>query len=171
MNTAPLRKARAIVAKARAAVAKDDAALHAVQRKIDALNGQIEKLRTQRVAKRLHETLERAERTLAAAEEDAVRTLAIELAGTIIKRMSHNPVRHHDWIVAQIAKLRTMIRSEVDTPLAEKYSQHPLITQALSLLPPPDDLDRPVYDLGYGVPGLSDWASRRSRILAEAEAA
>jgi multidrug efflux pump subunit AcrA (membrane-fusion protein) len=107
---------------------------------------------------------------LTAAEEAAVYEINLELAGEIIKRQASDPVQHYQWIVDRIGKLRSSVRGGLDTPNNQKFSIHPLITQALSLIPPPSDMDRPVFELGAPtVAGVSDWRSRRKKILAEAE--
>jgi hypothetical protein len=168
MNPA-LSKARQAVAEARTAVAEDEAAVAKVQSEIAALQSQINTMRARAAAEGLRAKLAAAERDLADAEEVAVKSLAIELAGEIVKKQAADPVRHSDWIVAQIERLRSMVRSGIDTPISEKYSQHPAITQALALLPPPDGLDVPVFELGYQVSGTTDWPTRRRAILAAAE--
>lgn len=118
----------------------------------------------------MHEKLAAGKAALVAAEEAAVKDMAIELAGEIMQKQAADPVRHCGWITAQVAKLRTMVRAEIDTPISEKYSQHPVITQALTLLPPLNVLDKPVHELGYIIAGHSDWSTRRRKILAEAQA-
>ena len=166
-----LRKARTKVAKARAAVAKDDEVLRAIQQEIDGLNAKVAALRKRQADKRLHEALAEAERELAEAEEVAVIELNIALAGEIVRRQARDPVRHQEWIIEHVMQLRASVRSELDTAITEKYRVPPLITQALALLPPLDDMDKPVADLGYFAAGTGDWPSRRRAILAAAESA
>ncbi len=77
-----------------------------------------------------------AEEALGQAEEAVLEELNIELAGDIMKRMAADPVRHSAWLMASLVRLRDSVRSEFNTPITQKYRVHPLITQALALLPP-----------------------------------
>jgi hypothetical protein len=166
-----LNKARAKVAAARAAIAKDNEAQRVHQAAIIAAQARVAAMKEQRAAKGLDVALADAMDALDLAEEEALVELNIHLAGAIVKRQATDPIKHHAWIIANVAKLRASMRSAFDTPNNEKYSQHPLVTQALALIPPLDDMDRPVYELGSPVEllGLTDWRSRRKAILAAAD--
>lgn len=167
LKLASLRKARAAVQAAQSAIDKDEAAVKRIQEEIKALEFKIEALRTVQAAKHLHEDLAIAMRELAKAEEQAVEALAIDLAGEIIQRQTANPVKHYRWIVANVAKLRASVRSEIDTPNNERFRIHPLIQQALLLQPKPDDLNTPINQLVGSLD--ASWPMRRRQILAEAE--
>lgn len=167
LKLAHLRKARAAVQAAQSAIDRDDAAVERIQAEIKALEFKITALRTVQSAKHLHEDLAIAMRELAKAEEQAVEALAINLAGEIVKRQATDPVRHYQWIVANVAKLRASVRSEVDTPNNERFRIHPLIQQALLLQPKPDDLNTPINQLVGSLD--ASWPTRRRQILAEAE--
>jgi multidrug efflux pump subunit AcrA (membrane-fusion protein) len=169
MNTSALTEARQKVAAARAALADDNAEIAEGQNLITKLQAQITALRARQEAKGLRATLAAAEAALVAAEEAAVKDLAIELAAEIVKRQAADPLRSYSWVIENVTKLRGMIRSEIDTPNNEKYSQHPILTQALALLPPADPIDRPIFELGHAQIGQTDWATRRRAILAAAE--
>ena len=171
MNNSALNEARANVAAARAALAADEAEIAEGERLITVLQEQIAQLRQRQVQKGLRAALAAAETALNAAEEAAVQSITLELAGEIVKRQTSDPLRHSAWVIENVMKLRGMICSELDTPITEKYSQHPLLTQALALVPPLDGVDRPVFDLGYVAVNETDWPSRRRAILAAAESA
>jgi hypothetical protein len=171
MNYSSLNNARARVQAARDCIAEDDSAMRAIQDEIAILEARAAALKARQSAKGLHLELLQAERALAAAEEAAVEDINLHLAAEIMKAQANDPLTQHAWIAASVTKLHASVRSELDTPLGKKYAVHPLITQALSLLPPKDGIDRPVWDLGYQVEHVSDWASRRRQIIAEAEAA
>jgi hypothetical protein len=104
------------------------------------------------------------------AEERAVAQLNIELAGEIVRRQATDPIGSQEWIITHVTKLRASVRGELDTPNNQRYRVPPLVTQALSLLPPVDPIDRPIPELGYYVAlGQTDWPTRRRAILAAAE--
>jgi hypothetical protein len=111
----------------------------------------------------------KAEAALAAAEETALEQLNVERAGWIVRMQATDPVGNHDAIVAALEQLRRGVRSGLDTPANVRYAPHPLVVQAMQLMPPLDDLYRPVFEMGGAVAGVSDWASRRKAILAAAE--
>jgi hypothetical protein len=106
-----------------------------------------------------------AESELAIEKDAEIERLCIDLAGKIMRRQGTNPRRHHAWIVRNVEVLRRSVKSEIETSIAKRYTQHTLITQALALLPPMSDLDRPVYELGAPAFGYS-WPDRRDSILA-----
>lgn len=169
MNYTALNEARAKVHSARAAIAKDDEALQVVKNEIAILEARIKRLEQQQEQKGLRARLAGAEKELAQAEELTVEQINLELAGEIVRRQASDPLKHHAWVAEHVTKLHASVRSELDTAIGKKYSVHPLITQALALMPPVDGLDRPVWDLGYQVRGTTDWASRRRAIIAAAE--
>ena len=171
MNYSTLNEARSNVQAARELIAKDDAALRVIEDQIADMQGQIRKLRDRQAAKHLHENLALAERELVMAEETTVEEINLSLANEIMQRQASDPLRHHKWIAESVTRLTQSVRSELDTQVGKKYGVHPLITQALALLPPRDGIDRPVWDLGYQVAEQTDWASRRRAIIAAAEAA
>jgi multidrug efflux pump subunit AcrA (membrane-fusion protein) len=171
LSRVDLNAARQKVEVARAALVADEAEIAEGQALITALQAQITELRQRQEAKGLRATLAFAERALIVAEEAAVAQLNIELAGEIVRRQATDPVGSQAWIIEAVMRLRASVRSELDTPNNEKYRVPPLITQALSLLPPPDSIDRAVYELGYIKPGETDWTTRRRAILAAAESA
>jgi hypothetical protein len=170
MNYSALNEARAKVAAARAAIAQDNEALQEIQNQIAVLQARIKKLEQVQEAKGLRAALAAAERELTQAEEAALDEINLELAGEIVRRQALDPLRYHKWIAEHVTKLAASVRSELDTSITKKYAVHPLITQALALMPPKDGIDRPVWDLGYQVHGTTDWASRRRTIIAAAEA-
>jgi hypothetical protein len=171
MNYESLHTARATVAAAKQAIAKDDEALQEIQNQVAILEARIATLKQRQEEKGLRAKLALAEKDLAATEEAALDQINLELAGEIVRRQALDPLRYHKWIAEHVTKLHASVRSELDTPRTQKYHVHPLITQALALIPPKDGIDRPVWDLGYQVQGQTDWASRRRAIVAEAEAA
>jgi hypothetical protein len=162
-----LNEARAKVAQVRAAIADDDAVVRAVHEESAALQAKIDALRKQHASKGLRGQLADALAALAVAEEQAIEQLAIDLAGQIVQRQATDPVRHYEWIIANVAKLRASVRSEIDTPNNQKYRVHPLVMQALALQPKPDELDTPLNQLLGSL--ACDWPQRRSQILAQAE--
>ena len=170
MNDTALNQARAKVADARAAIAKDAEALQAIQNDIAILQARIKKLEQQQEQRGLRAQLALAERELTQAEETALDEINLELAGEIMKRQESDPLRHYAWIMANLVRLRDSVRSGFDSPNPATYTVHPLITQALALLPPRDDVYLKVYDLGHQMHGYTDWASRRRAIIATAEA-
>jgi hypothetical protein len=170
MNYTALNDARSKVAAARAAITQDNEALQEIKSQIAILEARIKKLEQRQEEKGLRAHLAIAERELAEAEESAVEQINLELAGEIMQRQAADPLRHHAWIAQHVTKLHASVRSELDTPIGKKYCVHMLITAALALMPPKDGIDRPVWDLGYQVRGVTDWASRRRAIIAEAEA-
>lgn len=170
MDFSALNAARAQVASARELIAQDDAAVGVVEDQIATLQAQINRLRERQQAQHRHENLALAERALAEAEEAAVTQINLELANEIMKRQAADPLRHHAWIAQHVTQLHASMRSEMDMPINERYAQHPLITQALALIPPKDGIDRPVWDLGYQLAGQTDWPSRRRRVIDRAEA-
>lgn len=170
MNYQALNDARARVLAARAAIALDDEAMQEIKNQIAVLEARIKKLEQRQEARGLRAQLAQAERELTGCEEAALDGINLELAGEIMKRQASDPLRHHAWIASQVTKLQASVRSELDTSIAKKYAVHPLVTQALALMPPKDGIDRPVWDLGYQVRGQTDWASRRRAIIARAEA-
>jgi hypothetical protein len=170
MNYSDLNEARARVAEARAAIAKDDEALQEIRNQVAILEARIVTLKQRQEAKGLREQLAAAERDLSQAEEAVLDAINLELAALIVKRQASDPVQHSEWIMANLVKLRDSVRSALDVPVNKKFSQHPLITQALALLPPRDGLNVPVWELGYTLTGHTDWASRRRAIISRAEA-
>lgn len=170
MNHSALNETRAKVQAARDAIAEDNKALALIQNEIAAMQARIESLKQRQEAKGLGAQLAVAERELTVAEETALNEINLELAGEIMKRQASDPLRHHAWIAEHVTKLHASVRSELDTPLTQKYRVHPLILQALALMPPVDGIDRPVWDLGYQVRGVTDWPLRRRAIIAQAEA-
>lgn len=68
--------------------------------------------------------------------------LALSYSAEVVKRHAEDPLRHADWITVTVAKIRDLAPNELDTPVNEKYVPHPLIQQALALVPPPSDIDR-----------------------------
>jgi hypothetical protein len=171
MNYSALNEARAKVTAARAAIAKDDEVLQEVRNQIAAWQARITELERVQEATGLRVQLAQAERKLTQAEEATVEEINLELADEIVRRQASDPLRHYAWIAAHVTKLHASVRSEFNTPRTQKYSVHPLITQALALLPPRDGLNQPVWELGHEMHGVTDWASRRKKIIAEAEAA
>jgi hypothetical protein len=171
MNYESLHIARAAVASAKQAIAKDDEALQAIKNDIAILEARIVTLRQRQEEKGLRAQLAVAERDLAVVEEATLDELNLNLAGEIVRRQASDPLRHSDWIMTNLVKLRAAVRSELDTPITKRYTVHPLITQALALLPKRDGKDMPVWELGHEMHGSTDWASRRRAIVAEAEAA
>jgi hypothetical protein len=121
-----------------------------------------------RKAARLQERA-KAEAALAAAEEAALEQLNIELAGSIVRMQATDAVGNHEKIIASLDKLRCGVRTELDSPVNQRYRVNPIIQAALNLLPPRDDIHTPVYELGGVIVGKTDWASRRKAILAAAE--
>lgn len=170
MNFSALNEARAKVAAAREAITKDNEALKEIENQIAVLQARIESLRQRQESKGLRGQLEIAQREQAVVEETVLDTLNLNLAGEIIRRQASDPLPHSDWIMRSLVRLRDSVRSELDVPVNRKFSQHPLLTQALALLPPVDDLDKKVFDLGYTVTGFTDWGTRRRQIIAAAEA-
>jgi hypothetical protein len=171
MNNSTLNEARQKVADARGALAAAEREIEEGRTLIKRLNAQVEELRARQEAKGLRAQLAAAEAALIVAEEVAVKDMALALANEIMKRQASDPLRHHQWVITNVMKLREMIRSELDTPLSERYTQHPLLVQALSLVPQLDAIDRPVHELGHVNVGATDWATRRRAILAAAESA
>jgi hypothetical protein len=171
LKLARVRKARAAVNDARAAIARDAAAVKAVRDQIAALEAQIAEMRRVSANKGLEATLAAAESALVLAEEETIVALNVELAAEIIQRFHADPVRHERWVVEAVARLRRSVRSELDTPLTQKFAPNPVIESALALVPPPDPMDQPVFLLGGAVGGQTDWPSRRKAILAAAEQA
>jgi hypothetical protein len=161
MNYTKLNEARAKVQAARDAIAKDNEALQQVQNEVVLLQARIKKLEQRQEEKGLRASLALAVEALAQTEEAALDEHCLELASEIVKRQASDPLRHSAWIMTNLNRLRDSVRSEFNTPLTIKYSVHPLITQALALLPPRDDTRLPVYDLGHQMHGHTDWASRR----------
>ena len=156
---------RAAVASARAAIRARDNACAAQQAVIDAQQAILDDLARQRAE--AHVALLTAQGRLDQAEEAAIRELAVQTANEIIRKHSADPLGNSAWVIEWVVKLRAMVRSGFDTPNNERYQPHPLITQALALLPPVDDMDRPVYELGGGLDGNA-WSARRHQILATA---
>jgi len=111
-----------------------------------------------------------AEAALAIETDNVIEQLCVDLAGEIMRRQGTNPRRHHAWIAKHVDVLRRSVKSELETSRVKRYSQHTLVTQALALLPPISDLDRPVYELGGPVFAYS-WPGRRDSILAGLRAA
>ncbi len=160
-----LLPARAAVVAARAAIAERQVACDKQQAVVDAQKAILDGLAAQRA--QAHVALLTAQGQLEQAEEAAIKQLAVETANEIIKRHSADPLGNSAWVIEWVVKLRAMVRSGFDTPNNERYQPHPLITQALALLPPVDDMDRPVYELGGGLDGAA-WPRRRHKILATA---
>jgi uncharacterized protein HemX len=164
-----LRRARDKVAAANAAIEQDDQALAAIQREIAALQAKVDELRKVQTAKGLRAQLAAAERDLAVAEEEAVKALAIELAAATMRLHAADPIGHQATVQANLVRLRAAVRSELDTPINEKYSMPAIVVQALALLPQIDPVDRPVYELGAPGTYETTWPARRRQILAQAE--
>jgi hypothetical protein len=168
----PLDKARAELAAIDASIAEVSQQQHGVQQEIAVLQATLAKFSSRKTNCYAARAL--AETKLAQEEESALAQMAIVLAGEIITRNSSDPVGHQAWIIENVLKLQTMIRGELDSPRDPatgkiQHSVPPLVMQALSLVPPPDPINKPVYQLPGGVvAGISDWASRRRRILADA---
>jgi hypothetical protein len=171
-NELAARKAKQLLKKRQDVIAADDAALarriHAagfVQAEITKLQAKhadiqqdVAKLRAQRA---IDDT------ALTAAEEAWIKVLARELAIEIIQ----HPVTDQAWITASVIKLATMIRSPIDTPNNERYSQDAVVTQALALREQIDAIDMPVFMLPGGATDATSWAVRRKQILAAAKQA
>ncbi len=164
-----LQTARAKVDEIKALIAADAAVIDNAQDEVAILQARIERLRAIHAAQGLREQLALANRELTIAEEAAVVALNIALAAEIIKRNAADPINDQHWIAEHVVKLRTSVRSRLDTPINEKYSLPPIITQALALLPPLDPIDIPVFQLGGAIGGSTDWTTRRRKILADAE--
>jgi hypothetical protein len=165
-----LRRARDKVAAARTAIEQDDQALGAIQWEIDALQAKISALRQHQAAKGLREQLAAAMRELDQAEEAAITAFAIELAAETMRLHAADPIGHQAQVQANLVRLRAAVRSELDTPISEKYSMPAVVVQALALLPQIDPMDRPVYELGAPGTYETTWPARRRQILAQAEA-
>jgi hypothetical protein len=170
MNYTALNDARAKVAVAREAIAKDDEALQEIENQVAVLQARIETLKQRQEEKGLRVQLAAAERELGEVEEATLDQINLELAGAIVRRQALDPLRHYPWIMTSLLRLRDSTRTEFNTPITQRYAVHPLITQALALLPRRDGVNQPVWELGHEMHGYTDWASRRRAIIASAEA-
>ncbi len=113
----------------------------------------------------MHQALAAAQVALNAAEETALREWCIELAAATVKLHNDDPLANSATVVANVVKLRAAVRSELDTPINQKWTVHPLVAQAMALQPPPDIMDTPISELhGHA----ANWATRRKSILATA---
>jgi hypothetical protein len=113
----------------------------------------------------LEQQLADANARLAKSEEAALESWCVDLAAATVKLHNDDPLGNSAAVVANIVKLRAAVRSEIDTPINQKYKVHPLVHQALALQPPPDVWDTPIDQL-HG--GSISWPVRRKTILAEA---
>jgi hypothetical protein len=161
--TADLQAKRQRIIENAAMQAPVDADAKQLQRERDALARKEAALAQRRMV--LHQERAEAETALAVSEEAAIAQLAVAKAADILRLQTDDAISNFERISAEVNQLRSMVRSELDTPGNQKYSVHPLIRQALELVPPPDILDRPIYELGGAVVGVSDWPTRRRAIL------
>lgn len=166
---APLHTARDAAQKIRDAIAADEAALAEIQNEIALLQARITALASRQADKGLRAQLAAAEADVAAKEDALVEQINLELAAQILKRQASDPLLHHEWIAGHLLRLEASVRSGLDIPINQKFSMHPVLRQALALLPPRDDLNRAVFQLGHQMLETS-WAARRRKIIAEAEA-
>jgi len=160
-----LNQARATVAAINAKKAKALAAEQRQQRVIASEQEKFGALKKQHA--HLDQDLAEAERALCVAEEAALLDHNIALAGEIVRRNATDPVKHAEWIVEHVLRLRASVRSEWDTPINSKFSIHPLIRQCFALVPPLDPLDTPIDQLNNW--GTLGWAHRRKTLLARYE--
>jgi hypothetical protein len=162
MDSESLNKARAAVAAAQAAKAEAQRIEQRQQEAIAHEQAKFGELKQAHAA--LEDQIISAQAELAMAEEEALAQLNLEMAAEIVKRHAADPLSNSDWIIEQVTKLRDHVRSGFDTPLNQLSTVHPLITQALSLVPPRDSIDIPVYQLS-GASAQTAWPARRRKIL------
>jgi hypothetical protein len=168
-----LDTARDQVAAARAAVAAQADKLAALGAEMDAAAAVLRSAEAKIGSLRIREAVLRqkvtdAEAVLDAAEDREVEALCIALAAEIVKRQSSDPLKHAAWVIEAVERLRKMVRSGFDQPVNAQTGTHPLVTQALGLLPRRNEIDCPVYELGGIVAPKTSWPVRRRQILAEA---
>ncbi len=120
-----------------------------------------------RKAPPLHAALAEAQRQFGEAEEVTLRQLAIHASAATIRLHALAPIECYDVIEAAATKIKAAARTGIDTPNNERYSLHGLIRDAIALAPVIDDMHRPVYELGATVAGLTDWPTRRKRMIPE----
>jgi len=108
--------------------------------------------------------LAEAERALAAAEDAALEQLNIERAAEIVKLQASDPIKNCNTVMALVEKLREGIRPAIHTPINKiNRPPHPVIRQALALMPEPDLWETPISSQL-----TLDWSAHRRAILSEA---
>ncbi len=163
MKIDPLTQARAAVAGVLAEKAEATAAEQRQQQRIAKAQSEFGELKRRHA--HLDPKLAEAERELTQAEEAALAQWCVELAAETVKLHNDDPLANSAAVVANVVKLRAAVRSELNTPINQKYKVHPLVQQAMALQPPLDPMDTPINQLhGHA----DNWAVRRKAILSEA---
>jgi hypothetical protein len=115
----------------------------------------------------MHQAFAEAQRRLGELQDTMLKQMVIHASGATLRVHAIDSVEHGDITAAAALKIKTAWRGALDTPNSEKYSMHTAVKQAIALAPVIDDLDRPVYELGATVAGLTDWPARRERLIPE----
>jgi hypothetical protein len=160
---AQLRKAIAALA----AVDRETADEQTVERDQMALNARgVERLATIRSNLALLASKREAkQKDLTAAEEAAVLAIIEKVSGRVLSHNSINAFLYRKEIAADLLLLRSAVPSGLNQPPGYKMSY--LVEQAMKLQPELSDLDTPMFLIGAGVMGASDWPTRRRKIIEE----
>jgi hypothetical protein len=110
----------------------------------------------------LHQALAETRAKLAAEEEIVLAEWCVTFAAETVKLHHDDPLANSKRVIENVAKLRAAWRTEIDTPINQRFSTHPLVQEALNLQPLPDPMHIPINEL-HGFSG--DWAQRRKDIL------
>jgi multidrug efflux pump subunit AcrA (membrane-fusion protein) len=165
---AAVDSAEAIFDAAQAAIARHSTDLQNQQNAI--AREQAKLIALQAHAGALYETRAKGSAQLDATKEAYSAELVVNVSGLLVRLHAIEPVEYYEKIQAAAIILRSATRSELDTPISAKYfGPHPVVKQAIAFAPARSELDTPVFELGAAVPGLTDWASRRDRLIPQLE--
>jgi multidrug efflux pump subunit AcrA (membrane-fusion protein) len=146
---AAVDSAEAIFDAAQAAIARHSTDLQNQQNAI--AREQAKLIALQAHAGALYETRAKGSAQLDATKEAYSAELVVNVSGLLVRLHAIEPVEYYEKIQAAAIILRSATRSELDTPISAKYfGPHPVVKQAI-------------------VPGLTDWASRRDRLIPQLE--
>jgi hypothetical protein len=115
----------------------------------------------------LHETLAEVRRRFGEGQETLLKQLVIHASGAVVRLHALNPIEYDGIVTAAAEKIRTAIRGGTDTVGGQPDPLHNLVRKAIALAPVVNEMQQPVYELGATVHGVTDWPTRRERLIPE----